>query len=166
MTGLNADKLQTSTPDNPAKKTTISSTKRSNREIKLSATRDAIALILQIPSLALEVQIPDTFRESEIQGLPLLHEIYTLIINHPDITPSALLERWRENDKFSALQKMMQRDVLGIDDKQNMTNLFTDFINNLSAKHNDYRFEILEQKHHDGTLTEAELSEYKAYFTR
>ena len=166
LTGLNADKLQTSAPDNAAKKTTISSTKRSNREIKLSATRDAIALILQIPSLALEVQIPDSFKESEIQGLPLLHEIYTLIINHPDITPSALLERWREDDKFSALQKMMQRDILGIDDKQNMTLLFTDFINNLSTKHNDHRYEILEQKYHDGTLTDAERSEYQAHFTR
>ncbi|MCK4704573.1 MAG: DNA primase [Gammaproteobacteria bacterium] len=166
LTGLNADKLQTSTPDNAVKKTTISSTKRSNREIKLSATRDAIALILQVPSLALEVQVPDSFKESEIQGLPLLYEIYTLIINHQDITPSALLERWRDNDAFPALQKMMQRDVLGIDDKQNMAILFTDFINNLSTKHNDHRFEILEQKHHDGTLTDDERSEYQAHFTR
>lgn len=166
LTGLNADKLQTSTPDNAVKKTTISSTKRSNREIKLSATRDAIALILQVPSLALEVQIPDSFKHSEIQGLPLLHEIYTLIINHQDITPSALIERWRENDAFPALQKMMQRDILGIDDKQNMAILFTDFINNLSTKHNDHRYEILEQKLHDGTLTEDERSEYQAHFTR
>ncbi|MES0327218.1 MAG: DNA primase [Gammaproteobacteria bacterium] len=166
LTGLNADKLQTSTPDNAVNKTTISTTKRSDREIKLSATRDAIALILQAPSLALEVQVPDSFKVSEIQGLPLLHEIYTLIINHQDITPSALLERWRENDAFPALQKMMQRDVLGIDDKQNMAILFTDFINNLSTKHNDHRYEILEQKLHDGTLTDDERSEYQAHFTR
>lgn len=166
LTGLNVDKLQTSIPDNVVKKTTISSTKRSNREVKLSATRDAIALILQVPSLALEVQVPDSFKESEIQGLPLLYEIYTLIINHQDITPSALLERWRENDAFPALQKMMQRDVFGIDDKQNMAILFTDFINNLSTKHNDHRYEILEQKLHDGTLTDDEQSEYQAHFTR
>ncbi|MDH5388886.1 MAG: hypothetical protein OEY06_10605, partial [Gammaproteobacteria bacterium] len=159
-------KLQTSTPDNAVKKTTLTSTKRSNREIKLSATRDAIALILQVPSLALEVQVPDSFKYSEIQGLPLLHEIYTLIINHQDITPSALIERWRENDAFAALQKMMQRDVLGTDDKQNMAILFADFINNLSSKHNDHRYEILEQKLHDGTLTDDERSEYQAHFTR
>ena len=166
LTGLNADKLQTSTPETAVNKTTLSSIKRSNREVKLSATRDAIALLLQTPSLALEVPVPDSFKESEIQGLPLLHEIYTLILNHPGITPSALLERWRENAAFPALQKMMQRDVLGVGDKQNTAILFTDFINNLSTKHNDYRFEILEQKYHDGTLTDTERSEYQAHFTR
>ena len=166
LTGLNADKLQTSAPDSTVKKTTISSQKRSNREIKLSATRDAIALILQVPPLALEVQVPDAFKNSEIQGLPLLYELYSLIIHHPDITPSALLERWRENDKFPALQKMMQRDILGIEDKQNVKNLFADIIKNLTAKYNDYRYEILEQKHHEGNLTDEELEEYKALFTR
>ncbi|MCW8922069.1 MAG: DNA primase [Gammaproteobacteria bacterium] len=165
LTGLNINKLQLESSENTTLKPTISST-RSNREVKLSATRDAIALLLQFPNLSCEINIPDTFIDSEIQGLALLHEINSLIQSHPDITSAALLERWRDNKNFPALQKMMQREILGSDDLQNMKRLLTDAIDNLTNKHHDLRYEILEKKFHEGSLTDMELEEYKALFSR
>ncbi|MDH5610947.1 MAG: DNA primase [Gammaproteobacteria bacterium] len=163
-TGLNASKLQLSATVNNT--VIVSSKPKSNREIKQNATRDAIALLLQSPKLAFEVHIPDSFKDSAIQGLPLLYEIHKLIQSHPEITPSALLERWRDNNNFSALQKMMQRNIVGSDDPQNTKNVLVDTIKNLIDKNNDHRYEILEKKLQETGLNETELGEYKALFTR
>jgi DNA primase len=165
-TGLNVTKLQTAATDNNANTVLVSSKPRSNREVKQNATRDAIALLLQFPKLSCEVEIPDTFKDSAIQGLSLLHEIHNLIKSHPEITPSALLERWRNNEHFIVLQKMMQRDIVGCDDPQNTKNVLIDTIKNLVDKNNDHRYEILEKKLQETGLSEAELEEYKTLFTR
>ena len=159
LTGLNANKLQSSAPET-TKAAVVSSRPRSSREVKQNATRDAIALLLQFPNLSCEAQVPDTFNDSEIQGLPLLHEIHSMIKSHPEITSSALLERWRNNENFSALQKMMQRDIVGIDDPQNIKNVFTDTINNLTRKHNEHRYSMLERKQQETGLDESEMKEY------
>jgi len=166
-TGLNVNKLQSPLVDNNNTSTVfVSSKPKSNREVKQNATRDAIALLLQFPKLGCEVEIPDSFKHSAIQGLPLLYDIYNLIRNNPEITSSALLERWRDNENFSVLQKMMQRDIVGSDDPQNTRNVFIDTIKNLVVKNNDYRYEVLEKKLQEQGLNEAELDEYKALFTR
>lgn len=163
LTGLNADKLQSSTSKTT---TVVTSRPRSNREVKQNATRDAIALLLQFPKLSCDIKIPDTFKASEIQGLPLIHEVHSLIISQPEITPSALLERWRNNEHFSALQKMMQRDIVGIDDQQNIKTLLVDTINNLIDKHNDHRYATLEKKLQESGLNESEMEEYKTLLIR
>lgn len=165
LTGLNADKLQSSPAENTSP-VRVSEKPRSNREVKQNATRDAIALLLQNPKLACEVQVPDFFIDSTIQGLPLLHELHSLICDHPDITPSAVLERWRENKNFSALQKMMQRDIVCNDEPDSIKNLLTDAIKNLTSKHNDYRYTMLEKKLQESGLDDAEMEEYKSHFTR
>ncbi|MCK5262918.1 MAG: DNA primase, partial [Gammaproteobacteria bacterium] len=82
LTGLSTDKLQTPA-SNERSAPIVSDKPRSNREVKQNATRDAIALLLQHPKLSCEVQVPDVFKDSAIQGLPLLHEIHALICNHP-----------------------------------------------------------------------------------
>lgn len=159
LTGLNIDKLL-SDETGYSNKTIISSKPRSTREVKQNATRDAIALLLQYPKISCEAQIPDSFKNSAIQGLPLLHELHSQILHSPDITPSALLERWRNNENFSALQKMMQRDLVGVEEQQNIKVMMTDTINNLVKKHNDYRYAELEKKLQEQGLDEAEMKEY------
>ena len=159
LTGLSTNKLQSS---NSNESPIVTAKPRSNREVKQNATRDAIALLLQFPAISCDIQIPESFKDSAIQGLPLLHEIHNLIINNPEITPSALLERWRNNDNFSALQKMMQRDIIGIDDQQNIITVLTDTISNLTDKHNDHRFSFLEKKQQETGLSESEMKEYLA----
>ena len=159
LTGLNATKLQSSSTDSESK-TVVASRPRSNREVKQNATRDAIALLLQFPKISCEIKIPESFKDSAIQGLPLLQEIHSLILSQPEITPSALLERWRNNENFSALQKMMQRDIVGIDEQQNIKSVMADTISNLIEKHNDYRYAALEKKLQETGLNETEMKEY------
>ena len=159
LTDTPVNKLQSSTADN-ASTAVVSSRPRSNREVKQNATRDAIALLLQFPNLSCDICIPETFKDSAIQGLPLLHEIHSLILNHPEITPSTLLERWRNNENFSALQKMMQRDIVGIDEQQNIKTVLADTISNLIEKHNDHRYAALEKKLQETGLDDSEMKEY------
>ena len=162
LTGLSTNKLQSSNNnDTPI----VAAKPRSNREVKQNATRDAIALLLQFPNISCDIQIPESFKDSAIQGLPLLHEIHCLILNNPDITPSALLERWRDNENFSALQKMMQRNIIGIDDQQNIKTVLTDTIINLTDKHNDHRYALLEKKQQESGLSESEMKEYLTLLT-
>ncbi|MDH5712043.1 MAG: DNA primase, partial [Gammaproteobacteria bacterium] len=166
LTGIQTNKLQATDVGASTKPSTvISPTQRSTREIKQNATRDAIALLLQYPKLAHDVSVPDFFKSSEIQGLPLIYDLHALIRNHHELTPSALLERWRDNNNFSALQKMMERDVVCSNDPDILKNLLTDAINNLVRKHQDYRFAILEKKLQETGLNDSEMEEYKSFLT-
>ena len=166
LTGLQTSRLQSTDAGTPTRTSApIAPAQRSTREIKQNATRDTIAILLQYPKLAHNISVPDFFKTSEIQGLSLIHELYTLIKGHPEITPSALLERWRDNTNFAALQKMMERDVVCSDDPDSMKNLLIDAINNLTRKHHDYRFAVLEKKLQESGLDEQEMDEYKSFLT-
>ncbi len=139
---------------------------RGNREVKQNATRDAIALLLQHPELAGETKLPDFFSTASIQGFSLLHALYQTARDNPAISSSALLERWRNKKDFEILQKLIQRNVFGTDEKAGQLAVFNDAIQRLIMKFNDERFEILEAKLRQGGLSEAELEEYKSLLTR
>ena len=139
---------------------------RSTRTVKQNATRDAIALLLQHPELAKTAEIPDYFASASIQGFALLHTLYQTVRENPDITSSALLERWRDREDFSILQKLMQRDVFGTDEKAGQLAVFNDAIQRLTQKYHDERFDILETKLKQTGLDEAELEEYKSLLRR
>jgi len=139
---------------------------RNSREVKQNATRDAIALLLQHPELAKETDLPDFFATASIQGFSLLYAIYQTIMNNPEITSSALVERWRENKDFEILQKLLQRNVFGTDEKASQLTIFNDAIQRLIMKYKDERFEILEVKLKQGGLSDTELEEYKSLLTR
>jgi len=139
---------------------------RSNREVKQNATRDAIALLLQHPELAKETDLPDFFATSSIQGFSLLHALYQTARDNPEISSSALLERWRDKKDFEILHKLIQRNVFGTDEKASQLLVFSDAIQRLTMKYEDERFEILEAKLKQGGLSETELEEYKSLLTR
>jgi DNA primase len=139
---------------------------RSNREVKQNATRDAIALLLQHPELAKEVDLADFFATASIQGFSLLYALYRTARDNPEISSSALLERWRDKKDFEILQKLMQRNIFGTDEKASQLIVFNDAIQRLTMKYRDERFEILEAKLKQGGLSETELEEYKSLLTR
>jgi DNA primase len=137
-----------------------------NRDIKQNALRDAIALLLQHPELASEVTVADYFATASIQGFALLHAVYQTVDNNPGISSSALLERWRDNKDFDILQKLMQRNVFGTNEKADQLIVLRDAIQSLNMKYRDARFEILDNKLKQGGLNETELEEYKSLLTR
>lgn len=139
---------------------------RNSREVKQNATRDAIALLLQHPELATKADVPDFFATASIQGFSLLYELYQTARGNPGISSSALLERWRDKKDFEILQKLVQRNVFGTDEKSDQLTVFSDAVQRLTMKYKDERYEILESKLKQGGLSETELEEYKSLLTR
>lgn len=168
LVGISDEKLQGEKVSPEAEKTKKQPTTslRTNRDIKQNAMRDAIALLLQHPELAKETNVPDFFATASIQGFSLLHALYQTTQNNPEISSSALLERWRDKKDFEILQKLMQRNVFGTDEKASQLTVLNDAIQRLTMKYNDQRFEILEAKLKQGGLSDTELEEYKSLLTR
>ena len=168
LVGISDEKLQGERVTAEAEKVSKQPATRSrgNRDIKQNATRDAIALLLQHPELAGETNLPDYFASASIQGFSLLHALYQTARDNPTISSSALLERWRDKKDFEILQKLIQRNVYGTDEKAGQLAVFNDAIQRLTMKLNDERFEILEAKLKQGGLSDAELEEYKSLLTR
>ena len=140
--------------------------RRPGREVKQNALRDAIALLLQHPEIANDVEVPAFFATASLQGFALLYRLYDTIQTNPGIATSALLERWRGKDDFDILQKLMQRNVYGTDEKASQLAVFGDALKSLTLKYNDQRFEALESKLKHGGLSETELQEYKSLLAR
>ena len=166
LVGVSDEKLkgEQKEPEKAQRRPVIRS--RSGRDIKQNATRDAIALLLQYPELAEEVELPAVFATVSMQGFTLLNDLYQTIKKAPEITSSALLERWRDKKDFEILKKLMQRNVYGTEEKARRIVVFDDAIKSLVAKYNDVRFEILENKLRQGKLSDTELEEYKSLLVR
>jgi len=167
LVGINETKLKGGRlTTEVAQKVQQPAARRTGREVKQNAMRDAIALLLQFPELALEVDVPDTFATASLQGFALLYTLCNTIQTNPGITSSALLERWRDTNDFDILQKLMQRNVFGTDEKAGQLAVASDAIERLKMKYNDQRFEILEAKLKQDGLSDAELEEYKSLLAR
>lgn len=78
-----------------------------------SLVRSAILLLLQQPSLALE--LPDSYRFSALRqpGIPLLLELLALVHERPEIRTGALIEHFAGRDEADALQKLAAIEMPG-----------------------------------------------------
>ena len=79
---------------------------------KRSLVRGAIALLLQRPALALDLEPPYTFGVLRQPGVPLLAELIALVRERPEITTGALLEHFAEREEAAALQKLAMQTPL------------------------------------------------------
>ena len=84
---------------------------------KRSLVRNAIALLLQQPSLALTLEPPHQFGALRQPGIELLVELLEVIRTRPSITTGALLEQFAERDELAALQKLSVEEFLPGDDQ-------------------------------------------------
>jgi DNA primase len=80
---------------------------------KRSLVRAAISLLLQQPSLALELQPPYRFVTLRQPGIPLLVDVIALVHARPDITTGALIEHFVDREEGAALQKLAGHSVPG-----------------------------------------------------
>lgn len=166
LIGLSAEQLgkkelSASKPAMPAQ-----NHRRSGRQIQLNATRTAIALLLQFPELAQVAEVPDVFSEAPSPGFSLLYRLHCVIMDNTGIGAASLLERWRDQDDFSVLQKLMQQDIQGIEDKASLTSVYQDAVKQLLAQYGDHRYEYLESKINQGglaSLSAEELEEYRKH---
>lgn len=161
LVGLSHQKLQQRiTPIKKEAHKSASPARRSDRHIRQNATRTAIALLLQYPELAKIQPVPDEFSNSDLEGLPLLAELYSQTTQTPEISSIALLERFRDTKHENSLLKIMQWEIPGIDQEQQRATLYKDSIGSLIIKYRHQRFEILTDKQATQPLTSEEKQEY------
>jgi DNA primase len=79
---------------------------------KRSMVRTAISLLLQRPSLAMEIEPPHIFSELRQPGIPLLMEMLGIARERVNLSTGALLEHFLEREESAALQKLALHDLL------------------------------------------------------
>ncbi|WP_027070880.1 DNA primase [Luteimonas sp. J29] len=124
-----------------------------------SMVRSAIALLLQQPSLALELAPPYRFVGLRQPGIDLLTELIALVSTRPEITTGALLEHFADREEGAALQKLASQDLPG--DSSTWREEFLDAIAQLDRQTIDQRIDELREKQRGGGLDEADKAELR-----
>jgi len=127
---------------------------------KRSLVRNAIALLLQQPSLALELQPPYRFVALRHPGIELLTELIALVSARPDITTGSLLEHFEGRDEVAALQKLASQTVPG--EEARWREEFLDTMAQLDRQMLQQRVDELQAKQQDGGLDDADKTELRA----
>jgi len=75
---------------------------------KPSTVRMAIAMILEMPELALQVEPPEHFSHLQLPGIALLEKLLVFIHNRPHIKTGAILDSWEQNEEVEFLRKILR----------------------------------------------------------
>lgn len=156
LTGVGArnSAAETHVPVQRVRNTTAGNTPRR------SLVRNAIALLLQQPSLALELQPPYRFVALRQPGIELLTELIALASARPDITTGSLLEHFEGRDEATALQKLASQTVPG--EETHWREEFLDTMAQLDKQVLQQRVDELQAKQQDGGLDDADKTELRA----
>ncbi len=124
-----------------------------------SLVRTAVALLVQRPSLAIEIEPPWTFGVLRQPGIPLLVELIRLCRERPAITTGALLEHYAGRDEAPALNKLATLDLLAGEDQARAD--FLGAIAQLDAQTSQQRLDDLIARQLDGALSPDERDELR-----
>jgi DNA primase len=125
-----------------------------------SMVRSAIALLLQQPALALELQPPFRFAALRQPGVPLLVELLQLVYQRPDISTGSLLEHFEGREEQSALQKLASQPMPG--DETAWRVEFVDAVIQLDRSTLQQRVEELQTKQREAGLDDTDKDELRA----
>ena len=154
LTGVGATRTGAEAPSHARPRTAPAPTQ------KRSLVRGAIALLLQQPSLALDLEPPYTFGVLRQPGVPLLAELIALVRERPEITTGALLEHFAEREEGAALQKLASQQLPGEEAKWREE--FLDAMAQLERQTLLQRIDELQAKHREQGLDEADKAELRA----
>ena len=127
-----------------------------------SLVRAAIALLLQRPALALELEPPFRFATLRQPGIELLVDLLGLIYARPDIGTGSLVEHFAGREEYSALQKLASQSLAG--DEGKWRDELLDAIAQLDRQTLQQRIEELQAIIHEGgrgALTAEEQAELR-----
>ncbi len=127
---------------------------------KRSLVRSAIALLLQQPALALDLDPPYTFSILRQPGVSLLAELVALVRERPDITTGGLLEHFADREESTALQKLASQDMPG--EEALWRDEFLDAMAQLEKQTLQQRIDELQAKQRDGGLDDEDKAELRA----
>jgi DNA primase len=124
-----------------------------------SLVRSAIALLLQKPALALELQPPYRFVALRQPGVDLLTELVALVSARPDIATGALLEHFSDRDEAAALQKLASHAMPG--DEARWRDEFLDTMAQIDRQVLQQRIDELQAKRGESGLDDADKAELR-----
>ncbi len=139
---------------------------------KPTLVRNAIALLLQQPSLALEVPLPYTFDQLRLPGIPLFTEMLGLIQARPDISTGALLAHFSDRDEAAALARLATAEPVAVtaptpldarllDDGERLRSSFVDVIARLEQQMLQQHIDGLQAKQREGVLDEQDKQQLR-----
>lgn len=135
-----------------------------NTKTSMSPVRKAITLLIYQPSLAQHWLKKNTNNNElvkhDLPGMGLLLEVLEILRNSPNLSTSALIERWRETPTANHLAKLVSWQP-ELDDSEALEIEFSALMDSLNKQSVDLRYDDLQAKLDHGTLNEAEMTEYK-----
>jgi DNA primase len=127
--------------------------------VRRTPVRLAIALLLQRPALAAQVEDVASLRGlDDLPGLPLLVQLLELGQGDPQITSSAVLERFRDSEHEVALWKLATWNHMV--PEAGLTDEFADAMTRVRRLLADRRLQYLNERLQAGELTAAEWDEW------
>ena len=145
--------------------------RQSSNKTKISMTpvRKAITYLLHQPGIAKKWNETssniDILKKLDLPGMDLLLEVLEILRVSPDLSTSALIERWRETPSGNHLAKLASEQP-ELDDNDALEIEFIAVMNTLEKQSVDLRYDDLQAKLDHSTLTEAEMNEYKMLLQR
>ena len=137
----------------------IATASRSARPAQRSLVRTAVALLVQNPALAAEIEPPWTFSELRQPGIPLLVELIHLGRERPTLTTGALLELFSAREEGPALNKLAVLDLLAGADQGRAD--FLGALQQLDVQTSQQRLDDLIARQLEGGLSELERDELR-----
>ena len=136
-----------------------------------SLVRSAIHVLLQQPSLALELAVPLPFAHSRIPGIGLLDALVLLVHARPDITTGGIIDHFADSEHADALRKLATAPLVHttastavdqrlLDDEAMRSQTFHDAVARLERQTRIERIEALQARM--GALEPAEKDELRA----
>ncbi|MBX2848624.1 MAG: DNA primase [Acidiferrobacterales bacterium] len=120
----------------------------------MTPVRRAISLLMQQPKLANEIPSDIELNNKKIRGIELLSELITICSENHSISTAGLLERYRQEAHFSALEKLTSHDHLLTEDQ--ITPAFLGLLRQLQQQSADAKLEQLLEKSKHESLSEQE----------
>jgi DNA primase len=126
-----------------------------------SLVRQTIQNLLHFPQAAAVLQTVDALRRLEKPGMPLLIELIELLQAQPDLSPAALLERWRSREEFQYIDKLFLKGPVAVDLVTAKDEVKKAVERMIAEEFPQQRFDELMQGFHLGALSEADKQELR-----
>jgi len=124
-----------------------------------SLLRHTIAMLLQHPQLAQQLDGGLRFSALRQPGVALLVEMIEVARERPHITTASLLEHWRDRPESRHLASLLQRESLLDENNDDLVAEFTSAIAELNRQYDIQRREELLDKFKFASLTDEERAE-------
>ncbi len=138
--------------------------KQRGLNMQISPMRVVIALLLQMPSLAAEIEDLDSVYALQIKGAPLLQSLLDFIKNNPHTHSGAIIEHWRGTDAARHLMRLLAWEHHLTDEQQQVE--FKAALTRLLAQQREKRLDDLLQKSRITTLSDAEKQTLRQLLTQ